>query len=159
MAITTAPFTWYDSGLKHLSLPNLLTDDIKVALCTSGYVPNAASHEFFDVSVTNELATANGYTAGGLSLTTKAINSGTNPGEWEVTSDDPSWTATGGSITARLFVLYNNTPASNKPLIGYGYLNWNNGTPLDVSIADTYQLAILIPTTGWFYTQKTDGAA
>lgn len=157
MATTASPFTWYDNGPKNLSVPGLLTDDIKVALCTSSYVPDKATHEFFDVSVSNELTTANGYTAGGISLASKTIDAGANPGEWEFNSANPTWTASGAGITARLFVLYNNTPVSNKPLIGYGYLNYNDGTPLDVSVADTFALTIIVPATGWFYTKKTDG--
>ncbi|WP_020160511.1 hypothetical protein [Methylobacter marinus] len=157
MAITAAPFTWYDKAPKNQSIPDLLTDDIKVALCTSAYVPDAALHEFFDVSVTNELATANGYTAGGIALTTKTLEAGANPGEWEFHSDNPTWTASGAGLTARLFVLYNNTPASNKPLIGYGYLNYNSGTPQDVTVSAGYDLSILIGASGWFYTQKVNG--
>jgi hypothetical protein len=157
MAITSAPFNWYDNGLKHLSLPGLLTDDLKVALCASGYVPDEAAHEYFDISVTNQLATANGYTSGGYSLATKAIEAGTNPGEWEFHSDPPVWAVTPAPLVARLFVLYNNTPASNKPLLGYGYLNYNAGTPLDVTTQPNYSFLISLPATGWFYTQKVDG--
>lgn len=157
MAITASPFTWYDKGIKNLSIPGLLTDDIKVALCTSTYVPDKVNHEFFDVSITGELPTANGYTAGGLSLTTKTISAGASAGEWQFLSDAPTWNVVTAAITARLFVLYNNTPASNKPVIGYGYLNWNSGNPTDVTTQPSFDLLINIPATGWFYTQKVDG--
>lgn len=156
MATTAAPFNWYDKGELNLHLASIVADDIKVALCFSSYTPNSATHEFFDVSVTNELSTGLGYTAGGQSLATKALTIIT-AGSYKFTSDNPSWSATGGTLTARLFVLYNNTPSSNKPLIGYGYLNYNGGSPVDVTVADTLPLTILLPSTGWFYTEKVNG--
>jgi len=57
-----------------------------------------------------------------------------------------------------MFVLYNNTPASNKPLIGYGYLNWNGGTPLDVTTLVGANQSILLPAGGWFKTAKVNGS-
>lgn len=158
MAITSSPFFWYNKAPKHLSLPGLLTDDIKVALVTSSYTPNAATHEYFDVSITNELTTANGYTAGGLLLTTKALTETATPGQWKFTSDDPLWSITGAGLTHRLWILYNNTPASNKPLLGYGYSDYNSGTPQDVTTAAGFDLTIVLPADGWFSTTKVNGA-
>lgn len=158
MALTSSPVFWYNKAPKHLSFPGLLTDNIKVALCTSSYTPNAATHEYFDVSITNELPTALGYTAGGQLLTTKTLTESGTPGNWIFSSDNPSWSISGGDLTHRLWILYNDTPASNKPLICYGYSNWNGGTPLDVTTVDTFPLNILIPAGGWFSTIKTNGA-
>ncbi|MFP9058875.1 hypothetical protein, partial [Enterococcus faecalis] len=53
--------------------------------------------------VTNEVAQANGYTTGGVAVTL------TLSGTTSVTasfSTNPTWTASGGSITARWAVLY-----------------------------------------------------
>jgi hypothetical protein len=157
MATTISPFTWYSKATKNLSLGTILTDDIKLALVTSTYSADFTNHEFFDVDVTNELPTLNGYTAGGFSLTGKTLPIGVSTGEWHFLSDNPYWTAATGQIVARAFVLYNNTPATNKPLIGYGFLDFNNGSPQDVTTQPTFNLTVLVPATGWFYTQKVNG--
>lgn len=51
---------------------NFLTDTIKVALVTSSYTPDQDTHQYFS-DVTNEI-TGGGYTAGGSTLASKAIN-------------------------------------------------------------------------------------
>ena len=48
------------------------SDDIRLTLHTSSYTPNLDTHDYVD-DLTNELSTANGYTNGGLALTTEAI--------------------------------------------------------------------------------------
>lgn len=157
MSTTVSPWTWYNPAAAHLSLPGLVTDDLRVVLLASGYVFNAA-HEYYDVSITNELPTALGYTSGGQALTAKTIAAGAGPGEWKFLSGNPVWVAAGGSLTARSFALYNNTPATNKPLLGFAPLDFNGGIPRDVTVADTFNLVVLVPATGWFYTQPVDGA-
>ena len=77
------------------------TDSWKCALFLSTSNIGAASTTF--AGVTNEHAAANGYTAGGISITL------TLAGTTTVTVDiatDPVWTASGGSITARFAVIY-----------------------------------------------------
>jgi hypothetical protein len=155
MAITTGPLTWYDKGIKNMTKLNVLTDDIRVALTTSSYTPNAVSHEYFDVSVTNELPTAAGYTAGGQALSNKTLTE-ISAGLWGFDSDDVIWTATGGDLAAYLAILYNNTPASNKQLLAYAYLNYNSGTPLTVTTLTGFDLSLLVPANGWFLMQKVN---
>ena len=97
-------------------------------LHSSSYTPDLNSHTV-RADLTNELATANGYTAGGANLgsVTWVNSSGT------VTFDsaDVQWTASGGSITARFSVIYDNTPASPlDPLLCYALLDT---TPADVT--------------------------
>lgn len=158
MSITTSFFKFYDKAIKNLvTVDQLLTDDIKVILLSSSYTPNAATHEFYDVSITNELTTANGYTAGGQSLTTKALTASGTPGEYIFSSDNPLWTVATANLTARYWALYNNTPGSSKPLIGYGHMNYNGGTPLDVTQSPTFDLVIQLGANGWFKVNKTDG--
>lgn len=157
MSTTAAPFIWYDKGLKHLNLNSLTSDDIKVILLTSSYTPNAATHEYYDVDITNEHGTSSGYTSGGQSLTTKTLTSSV-AGEWKFSSDNPLWTVSGTDLVVKLFALYNNTPSSNKPLLGYGYLNYNAGSPQDVTTSVGFTHSILIPTDGWFKTAKVNGS-
>lgn len=156
MPTTACPFTWYDKGIKHIKPEIFLSEDIKVALIATGYTPNAATHEYFDVSITNELGTANGYTAGGLSLTTKTLVE-SPAGTWTFSSDNPSWSVVTANLVAKMFVLYNNTPSSSKPLLAYGYLDWNSGTPNSVTTTPSNILNILLPVNGWFTSIKVNG--
>ena len=93
-----------------------LNDTIKVMLCTSSYVPNQDTHVYKDVSVDNEVV-GDGYTAGGATLASKtlAYDAGTNITKFDAA--DTVWAAS--TITARYAVIYDDTPESNKPLLGY----------------------------------------
>jgi len=152
---TNSAFQWYDKGVKNLNFAGVLTSTLKVALVYSTYVPDKVNDEFFDVDVSlDELITLNGYTTGGIELITKTVTIGLSPGEWRFGSDQPIWTIAGGDVTARYWVLYDDTPVSNKPLVGYGLLDDTN---IDVTTLDGFLLTIGIPATGWFSTTKTDG--
>ena len=82
--------------------------------------------------LTNEHANANGYTTGGVAITpTWAQASGTATFD----SDNPVWTASGGSITARFGVVYKNATVNGivKPLLCVCLLDT---TPADVTATD-----------------------
>ena len=97
---------------------DLDTDTIKVALCTSSYTPNIDTHDFFD-DITNELATASGYTAGGASLANKTLTIDTTNDLCYFDADDTTWSAS-GTLTFRYAIIYKSTgTASTSPLIGY----------------------------------------
>lgn len=96
---------------------DLDSDNIKVMLCTSSYVPNQDTHQYKS-SVTNEV-TGTGYTATGQTLgsTVVAYTAGTN-----TTNFDAADTVWGTStITARFAVVYDSTPGTDatRPLICY----------------------------------------
>ena len=76
------------------------SDTYKMALFQSTSNIGAASTTY--AGVTNEVAQANGYTTGGTSVTLSL--SGTTTVTVGIT--DASWTASGGSITARFAVVY-----------------------------------------------------
>jgi len=156
MAITNSPLFWYNNAVKSLDISTLLTNDIKVILLNNLYTPDSVNHLYYDVDITNELATGLGYTSGGQSLTSKTVTE-VVPGKFVFTSANPSWTATGGSLIFHSYVIYDNTPATNKPLIGFSYPNYNSGVPLDLTVLATVPFQILLPTDGWLYLQKVDG--
>lgn len=92
------------------------SDTIKATLHTSSYVPDQDTHDYQN-DLTNELSTANGYTAGGLTVSSPTITSSTNV----VTLDsaDPQWTSSGAGFTARILVISDATPGTTatNPLI------------------------------------------
>ncbi len=116
MAVT---FNFYHSFKQKLfeGKFDLETHTIKCALATSTYVPSQVNHDEF-ADVTNELAEANGYLAGGIILdnTWVTTNSG---GVTKFDADDIFWSAVGGSIgPARYAVLYDDT-VTGDPLIAF----------------------------------------
>lgn len=118
MAITP---TWYGNGLKNAlgGAVDLDTDTIKGSLHTTTYTPNVDTHDFFD-DATNELATASGYTARGVTLASKvlSIDSGTHQVRWDF--DDLTWTFS-AAVTFRYLVLSKvlGGATSADPLIAY----------------------------------------
>jgi hypothetical protein len=100
---------------------DLLSDTLKMTLHTSTYTPNIDTHEAFS-SATNELSTANGYTANGVTLTTKTLTYNATGNISTFVCDDISWTASGGSLVFQYAVLHDDTVSTGppvKPLIGY----------------------------------------
>jgi hypothetical protein len=100
---------------------DLLSDTLKMTLHTSTYTPNIDTHEAFS-SATNELSTANGYTANGATLTTKTLTYNATGNISTFVCDDISWTASGGSLVFQYAVLHDDTVSTGppvKPLIGY----------------------------------------
>ena len=109
---------------------DLDTDSFKVALFLSTSNIGAASTTY--AGVTNEHASANGYTTGGIAVT--LVLAGTT----SVTvsfSTNPTWTASGGSIVARFAVLYE--VAGN--VLAYCLLD---STPADVTTTTGNTLTI-----------------
>ena len=125
---------------------DLDTDTIKVALLTSAYTPSTAHAILADVSA-NEVANGNGYTTGGVTLTsctytqtagTASFKSGNNPG----------WTGSGAGFNARYALFYKSGTANGKvnPLIGYMLLD---SAPADVNFAPGNTVNIVMHTNGW----------
>lgn len=114
------------------------TDTWKCALFLSTSNLGAASTTY--AGVTNEHANANGYTTGGIAITL------TLSGTTTVTVDisvDPVWTASGGSITARLAGIYE--VAGN--VLCYSTLDT---TPADVTATASNTLTVAANASGVF---------
>ena len=103
---------------------------------------NAADTTF--VAGTTDLATGNGYTAGGnAASTTSSAQSG---GVYKLLLAVPAtWTATGAGFTFRYVILYNST--TNVP---YGY--WDNGSNIVMSGANSDTFIANIDTTNGMFT-------
>lgn len=101
-------------------------DTVKFALLNSGYTPATTTDEDFSTIDADELATANGYTVGGVTVATT----------WDAAAGvlifdaaDATWNPTGAGITARFVVAYNASKGGSKDLIAYSLLD---NTPGDV---------------------------
>ena len=106
---------------------------------------NVATTSIIDASsVTNELSTANGYTNGG---STVAVT-WTQPTAGTVMFDaaNPSWTASGGSITARFAGLVDTTTTPDT-LVAHCLLD---NTPADVTATDGNNFTISMNANGVF---------
>lgn len=100
---------------------DFITDDISVTLHTVTYVPNQDTHDFFD-DLTNQLATANGYTAEDGTGSGKLMAGKTHANTLEVSTldgNDTAWTSSGAGFTARIAVLSDTTSnvTTTDPLI------------------------------------------
>lgn len=143
--MASGAFTLYDSVAELIAdgTIDLDNDTFKLMLVASGYTPSQAHDEKADV--TNELSTGNGYTAGGETLTN--VTWGQTGGVATFDSDPVQWTASGGPITARYAVLYDDTSTNDK-LIGYVLLD---NTPANVTATDGNTFTVTPhASNGWF---------
>ena len=100
---------------------DFITDDIACSLHTVTYVPNQDTHDFFD-DLTNQLATANGYTNEDGTGTGKLLAGKGHTNTLNVSSldaDNVVWTSSGAGFTARIAVLSDVTSnvTTTDPLI------------------------------------------
>lgn len=96
---------------------DFLSGTVKCALTSNTYVPNQDTHQFFS-SITNQVVGA-GYTAGGVTLTSKTAvyTAGTNT--LALDSADPTW-ATVSITEIRYAIFYIDTgTAATSSLISY----------------------------------------
>jgi len=93
-----------------------VNDAIKVALYTSSLAPAQSADQFWDAApyTTNEVS-GTGYTAGGQAVASKTNVASTL--KYVLSAANPSWTT--ATFTTAFAVIYDSTPASNKPLIAY----------------------------------------
>ncbi|MGW3929983.1 hypothetical protein ACWECC_18045 [Streptomyces microflavus] len=89
------------------------SDTIKIALVGSGYTPNRNTQGAWSTVSTYEVSSS-GYTAGGQSLSGKALSYASY--KMKIDADDVTWT--GLTADVRWAVVYDDT-ATGKPLIGY----------------------------------------
>ena len=125
-------------------LMDLDTHSYKIALFTSASNCNTLSGTTTLASLTNQVATANGYTQNSKAVTLTTANSGGTITVDETTN--PSWTANGGSITARFAVIYNDTHASKQALC----VCILDTAPADVTATDGNTFAITQNSSGIF---------
>lgn len=125
-------------------LIDLDTHSFKINLYLSTSNCNTLSGTTTLAALTNQVATAFGYTQ-----STKAVTITTANASGTITVDEttnPVWTASGGAITARYAVIYDDTHAS-KQALGVVVLDT---APADVSATDGNTLTITWSASGLF---------
>lgn len=144
-------FKFYDFAKEYFGDGTLdfdLTTNMQMALFLSTSNANTLSvGTGIYADLTNEVANGNGYTTGGIALTGETW--GQVAGVATFDCDDVVWTASGGSITARLAVIYVNATVNSivKPLICVCLLDT---TPADVTVTNGNTLTIAINASGVF---------
>lgn len=118
-------------------------------LQTSNIADTAAADLY--ANVTNEVATAYGYTQGGQGCTVSISNANQwlrSTGTTKFDVDDIVWAASGGSIVARWAAIFDTTPTSPAdPIVCHSLLN---NSPADVTATNTNTLTITISASGVF---------
>lgn len=145
MATTTANLSVYDSYKRDLQNGTIDVDtDVWImGLSTSSYTPNAGTHEVL-TDITDEV-TGNGYARQTLVSPTLTEPVG---GTWQFDSDDAVFTAASGSIVARYYWIFDDTPTSPAdPLFCFGELD---DTPADVTTTDTNTLTLQVNANGYY---------
>lgn len=131
-----ASITFYNSFREYVADGTIDLDShtFKVMLVSSSYTFSASHTVKGDI--TNELSTANGYTAGGATLA--SVTWGHSGATATFDAADTAWTASGGSLTARRAIIYSDT-ASNDELVASILLDT---TPADVTVTDGNTLTL-----------------
>ena len=119
---------------------------MKLTLHTSTYTPNAATHTVY-ADLSNELATANGYTNTGTALA--SITWTATGGVATFTAANTVFTASGGSIVARYGVLrlVGTFNGAVDPLFAYILMD---STPADVTTTNGNTLTFAWNASGIF---------
>lgn len=120
--------------------------DWKVALCSSASNAGTLSLATFG-EITGELATAHGYTAGGVAVGGQTWTDDNGVSTFD--SDDATWVAAGGSIAARHAVYYRDAVVNgvDRPLLCVCLLDT---APADVISSDGVPFRIQMSPAGLF---------
>jgi hypothetical protein len=123
-----ATFNKYYCFVENLAekVHNLQSDTLKVALTNTA--PTASSDTVWNTTVAPAPAAANGYTAGGNTITT--TSSAQTSGTYKLVLADSVFTASGGSIGPFRYVILYNSTASNAVI---GYYDYGSS----ITLADT----------------------
>jgi hypothetical protein len=94
------------------------SDDIAVSLHTSAYTPDIDAHDFAD-DLTNELASGDGYTTGGIVIASKTSAYDADNNRWEGGCANLVWNFTATKAPKWAVVRKDSGSAATSPLIGY----------------------------------------
>lgn len=97
---------------------DLDTDVIKCALFTDAHAPDQDVDKYYDAAHgMTEVANAGNYTTGGATMTTVSVGYTAGTNVIKIDADDTQWAA--ATFTAMYAMIYDSSPANNKPIIGW----------------------------------------
>lgn len=140
----------YDTAKLHLGDGTWDLDNtglgLTMALFLSTSNCNTLTNDVYG-DLTNEHANANGYTTGGIALTSEVWTDTTGTSTFDC--DNVVWTASGGSIAARFAVIYCNATVNTfvKPLLCVSLLDT---APADVTATTGNTFTVAINASGVF---------
>lgn len=141
MASYTGTTNIFNSWTEYLAEgANLGSDSFIMGLTTSTWTPNQATHSLLS-DVTNEVS-GSGYAR----QTLASITSNRSGAVLTFDFADPVFTASGGSIVARYWFIFDDTLVSD-PLVAYGLID---STPADVTTTTGNTLTINVNASGLF---------
>lgn len=144
--MTIASITIFDSLPEYVGdgTINLSADTFKATLHNSSEVLSASGQTVY-ADLSHELATANGYTSGGLALSGITWTRSGSLVTWDAT--DAQWTASGGSIVHRYLVVRKVGTANGitDPLV---FFILADVTPADVTTPDGQVLSYIWHSSG-----------
>ena len=124
-------------------------DTFKAILLNNSFTFTATNTLLTQIN-TNEVANGNGYTTGGVTLSSVVLLNGAPGSPWKIDFDDlnPGWTASGGSIGPyRWFVIYDDTVTSPADAILWAVDL--DDTPGTFTAADGAQIKITLNASGF----------
>lgn len=142
MTVYTGTIAKYNAWLDNMvESANLSSDTFKIGLVTSTYTFSASHSTLSDI--TNEVS-GSGYARQTLGSVSSSQTSGTYTFDFA----DPVFTASGGSIVARRWFIYDDTPTSPAdPLCFAGLIN---NADADVTVTDGNTLTFNVNASGLF---------
>ena len=112
-----ASFVIFDEFAENMSGAINLNSDTFKAVLTNTLPVQATADELADIT---QIAAGNGYTTGGATLTTVTwAETSAGSGIWKFSSDDVTFTATGGDIAAHQYLVIYSDTSTNDKLVGY----------------------------------------
>ncbi len=146
--MTMGAFTLFNTAKLYIGdgTLDLNSNTIKVMALSSAYTPNVATQTIKANIVANEVASGNGYTTGGVTVTPTYTLSG---GTATFDTTDPSWTGATAGFGLRYLVWYASGTLNTivDPIIGYKLVDT---TPADVTIGVGVTVNFVLNASGLF---------
>ena len=95
------------------------SDTFKIILMDTGFSFNKDTHEEYSDVSGSELSSGNGYTTGGNTLAGVSVTEDDTDDRTEITWNNTSWTASGGSIGPTPGAIIYDDTVANDPIVGY----------------------------------------
>lgn len=151
MATTTGTNNLYDRVKEKLLDGTIDLDDhtFAVMLLTNAYTPDQANDEFV-ADISGSETSGGGYARQNLTSVSWIPSGGANR-QMKFDAANPQWAASGGSITARYWALFDNDAGFGsdavRPLLAYGLLD---DSVQDVVTTDGNTLTLNVNANGFF---------